>query len=48
MVHLLKPAHSERFVAILDAHYTAWRDACGAEYTDLGRADLVNASAYGK
>jgi hypothetical protein len=27
MVHLLKPAHSEHFMAILDAHYTAWRDA---------------------
>ena len=27
MAHLLEPQHSERFVAILDAHYPAWRDA---------------------
>jgi len=27
MAHLLEPNHSERFVAILDAHYPAWRDA---------------------
>jgi len=27
MAHLLEPTHSERFVAILDAHYPSWRDA---------------------
>ncbi len=27
MAHLLEPNHSDRFVAIMDAHYPAWRDA---------------------
>ena len=27
MAHLLEPNHSERFVAIMDAHYPAWRVA---------------------
>jgi predicted metal-dependent hydrolase len=27
MVHLLEPRHSERFIAILDAHYPTWREA---------------------
>ena len=27
MAHLLEPKHSDRFLAILDAHYPAWRDA---------------------
>ena len=43
MAHLLEPKHSERFVAILDAHYPAWRDA---------RAELnalpLGAEAWGK
>ncbi|WP_338413189.1 SprT family zinc-dependent metalloprotease [uncultured Sphaerotilus sp.] len=27
MVHLIEPRHSERFVALLDAHYPTWREA---------------------
>ncbi len=27
LAHLLEPHHSERFVAILDAQYPAWRNA---------------------
>ena len=27
MAHLLAPTHSDRFVAILDEHYSHWRDA---------------------
>ena len=27
VVHLLEPQHSDRFVAIIDAQYPAWRDA---------------------
>ena len=27
MVHLLEPTHSERFVAILSKHCSAWREA---------------------
>ncbi len=27
MAHLLEPSHSQRFVAILDAHYPTWREA---------------------
>lgn len=27
MVHLLEPTHSERFVALLDKHYSTWREA---------------------
>lgn len=27
MVHLLEPAHGERFVALLDKHYPKWREA---------------------
>lgn len=27
MAHLIEPNHSARFVAILDEHYPAWRDA---------------------
>ncbi len=27
MAHLIVPAHSERFIAILDKHYPAWREA---------------------
>lgn len=27
MIHLLEPAHSERFIALLDQHYPAWREA---------------------
>lgn len=27
MIHLLEPTHSERFIALLDQHYPAWREA---------------------
>jgi predicted metal-dependent hydrolase len=27
MLHLLEPRHSERFVALLNEHYPAWREA---------------------
>lgn len=27
MIHLIEPTHSERFIALLDQHYPAWRDA---------------------
>lgn len=27
MLHLLEPSHSERFVALLNQHYPAWREA---------------------
>lgn len=27
MVHLIEPTHSERFIALLDEHYPAWREA---------------------
>jgi predicted metal-dependent hydrolase len=27
MIHLLEPSHSERFLALLDKHYPAWREA---------------------
>ncbi len=34
MAHLLEPTHSERFVAILDQHYPAWRES-RAELNEL-------------
>ena len=34
MAHILEPTHSERFVAILNEHYPAWREA-RAELNDL-------------
>lgn len=34
MTHLIAPTHSERFVALLDAHYPAWREA-RAELNEL-------------
>jgi predicted metal-dependent hydrolase len=34
MAHLIEPKHSERFIAILDEHYSTWRDA-RAELNDL-------------
>ncbi|WP_366931579.1 YgjP-like metallopeptidase domain-containing protein [Thiocapsa sp.] len=34
MAHLLEPTHNERFIAILDEHYPAWREA-RAELNDL-------------
>lgn len=34
MVHLLEPTHSERFIAILQAHYPIWREA-RAELNEL-------------
>ncbi|HAR41161.1 MAG TPA: metal-dependent hydrolase [Bdellovibrionales bacterium] len=27
MIHLLEPKHSERFIELLDRHYSAWREA---------------------
>lgn len=27
MIHLLEPTHSERFIALLDQHYPAWRES---------------------
>ena len=34
MAHLIEPTHSDRFIAILDAHYPTWRDA-RVELNDL-------------
>ncbi len=34
MLHLIEPTHSERFVALLDRHYPAWREA-RAELNEL-------------
>ncbi|WP_397379486.1 M48 family metallopeptidase [Prosthecobacter sp.] len=34
MAHLLEPTHSERFMAILDKHYSTWREA-RAELNEL-------------
>ncbi|CAG0943478.1 hypothetical protein GPROT2_02140 [Gammaproteobacteria bacterium] len=34
MAHLIAPTHSERFAALLDAHYPAWREA-RAELNEL-------------
>jgi predicted metal-dependent hydrolase len=34
MVHLIEPAHSERFIAILQRHYPSWREA-RAELNEL-------------
>ncbi|HET8656599.1 MAG TPA: SprT family zinc-dependent metalloprotease [Longimicrobiaceae bacterium] len=34
MLHLIEPTHSERFLALLDRHYPAWREA-RAELNDL-------------
>jgi predicted metal-dependent hydrolase len=34
MLHLVEPTHSERFVALLDKHYPAWREA-RAELNEL-------------
>lgn len=34
MVHLLEPTHGPRFVALLDRHYSAWREA-RAELNEL-------------
>jgi predicted metal-dependent hydrolase len=34
MLHLIEPTHSERFVALLDKHYSTWREA-RAELNDL-------------
>lgn len=34
MTHLLEPKHSERFVALLDKHYPAWRES-RAELNEL-------------
>jgi predicted metal-dependent hydrolase len=34
MVHLIEPTHSDRFIAILEEHYSGWREA-RAELNDL-------------
>lgn len=34
MVHLIEKTHSERFVAVLDEYYPAWREA-RAELNEL-------------
>jgi len=34
MAHLIEPTHSERFVALLDEHYSTWREA-RAELNEL-------------
>ena len=34
MLHLLEPTHSERFVALLERRYPAWREA-RAELNEL-------------
>jgi predicted metal-dependent hydrolase len=34
MAHLIEPSHSERFVAILDKHFSTWREA-RAELNEL-------------
>ena len=34
MVHLIEPTHSDRFIAILEAHYPTWREA-RAELNEL-------------
>jgi predicted metal-dependent hydrolase len=40
MAHLVAPTHSERFVALLDAHYPTWREA-RAELNELQLATEV-------
>ena len=40
MVHLLEPTHSERFVALLQEHYPAWREA-RAELNELALSSEV-------
>jgi predicted metal-dependent hydrolase len=34
LAHLLEPTHSERFTAILDKHWSTWREA-RSELNDL-------------
>ena len=40
MAHLIEPTHSDRFIAILDAHYPSWREA-RAELNELPLAAEV-------
>lgn len=40
MVHLLEPTHNERFIALLDRFYSAWREA-RAELNELPLSDEV-------
>lgn len=40
MVHLIEPRHSERFVALMNAHYPSWREA-RAELNELPLAAEV-------
>lgn len=40
MVHLLAPTHNDRFIALLDEHYPAWREA-RAELNELPLSDEV-------
>lgn len=34
MLHLIEPTHNDRFIALLDRHYPAWREA-RAELNEL-------------
>ena len=43
MLHLLEPTHGERFLALLEQHYPAWREA-RAELNELPLA----AEAWGR
>ncbi len=39
MIHLIESTHNERFIALLDRHYPAWRDArAGLNALPLGQA----------
>ena len=40
MLHLIEPTHSERFVALLEEHYPAWREA-RSELNELPLASEV-------
>lgn len=40
MAHLIEPTHSDRFIAILDEHYSSWREA-RAELNELPLAAEV-------
>ena len=40
MLHLIEPTHSDRFIALLNKHYPAWREA-RAELNELPLAAAV-------
>ena len=46
IVHLIEPTHSDRFIAILEAHYPSWREA-RAELNELPLAAVVWKERYG-